>query len=564
MQSKRTFPWKQILVLSLAIFSLGSANAQIEIDAPYNPDWDENDQVGTTDLLQLLTIFGFDFEADPLLLDGVAFEEVIAEILSSLDSLQSATANPCPDPCNGLTSVDWQGETYEVVPVGCDCWFAENLRAVQFANGDSIPKHYVWEQPSTDVWYTDPLGSLLDAELYGRGYSVGVVADARGICPVGWRVPTRQDVMDLTSVAGGIETAANQLAAPTIAGSGLPAWNAERVQAVDAFGLSLTPVRGLSESNYGYVAQHWWMLNTATNAAKFGIDEYAGLYGATQVNTLSPWQVTAYYSNTSIVPVRCVLGPRIGEGCTTPGYLEYSMQATIDDGSCLTPVVAGCLDPEAGNFDPEANVDAGNCVAAGESSACDGASSITYLDEVYSLVELAGGCWFGENLRASHFSNGDAIDLIEPFNGSAYWTAESPGPAGGPHPEPVTAAGYDFGWVYNFEAAQDPRGLCPTGWHKSSAADWNELAGFLGGMGAFKDALRTPPFTTSGGTNIWNSRGGGLDLYGFSMLPNLNFHGLLWGDDTILYTSTDSGYTDILLEYGVYSFFQGGVRCVKD
>lgn len=170
---------------------LTPVQGQIEVNPPYNPDWDENDQVGTTDLLQLLTIFGFDFEADPLLIDGVELEDVLAEILGSLDSLQSATASPCPNPCNGMTSVDWHGEIYNVVPVGCDCWFAENLRLVLFANGDSIQQHSVWEQPSSDLWYTDPLGSLLDAELYGRGYTQEVVEDARGICSVDWHVPTR-------------------------------------------------------------------------------------------------------------------------------------------------------------------------------------------------------------------------------------------------------------------------------------------------------------------------------------------------------------------------------------
>lgn len=66
--------------------------------------------------------------------------------------------------------------------------------------------------------------------------------------------------------------------------------------------------------------------------------------------------------------------------------------------------------------------------------------------------------------------------------------------------------------------------------------------------------------------NVWSSRNGGLDLFGFSMIPNRSNsqQGLLWGEDIILLTTTNSGYTDILLDYGEYSFFEGGVRCVKD
>jgi len=52
-------------------------------------------------------------------------------------------------------------------------------------------------------------------------------------------------------------------------------------------------------------------------------------------------------------------------GCTNPGYLEYYTQgfiAGIDDGSCNTIAVFGCMDPNAFNYDPTANVSNGGCV----------------------------------------------------------------------------------------------------------------------------------------------------------------------------------------------------------
>ena len=42
-------------------------------------------------------------------------------------------------------------------------------------------------------------------------------------------------------------------------------------------------------------------------------------------------------------------------GCTNPDFLEYNPAAIIDDGSCLTPIVLGCTDPDACNFDGDAN-----------------------------------------------------------------------------------------------------------------------------------------------------------------------------------------------------------------
>lgn len=42
-------------------------------------------------------------------------------------------------------------------------------------------------------------------------------------------------------------------------------------------------------------------------------------------------------------------------GCTDPDFLEYDPAAGCDDGSCATPIVFGCLDPEACNFSSTAN-----------------------------------------------------------------------------------------------------------------------------------------------------------------------------------------------------------------
>jgi hypothetical protein len=42
-------------------------------------------------------------------------------------------------------------------------------------------------------------------------------------------------------------------------------------------------------------------------------------------------------------------------GCMDPDFLEYDPAAGCDDGSCATPIILGCLDPEACNFSTTAN-----------------------------------------------------------------------------------------------------------------------------------------------------------------------------------------------------------------
>jgi hypothetical protein len=50
-------------------------------------------------------------------------------------------------------------------------------------------------------------------------------------------------------------------------------------------------------------------------------------------------------------------------GCTDPAFLEFSPEASIDDGSCLSLRIVGCRYSNAENYNPEANVDDnGSCL----------------------------------------------------------------------------------------------------------------------------------------------------------------------------------------------------------
>ena len=66
------------------------------------------------------------------------------------------------------------------------------------------------------------------------------------------------------------------------------------------------------------------------------------------------------YNSLANTPDTCYYDP----GCTNPGYLEYYTQgfvADIDDGSCQTIAVFGCMDSTAFNYNASANVDNGGC-----------------------------------------------------------------------------------------------------------------------------------------------------------------------------------------------------------
>lgn len=100
--------------------------------------------------------------------------------------------------------VEFNGYTYETVGIGIQCWFAENLRTAKYSNGDDIPGNL-----DDDSWSTTNQGaqailwdSAVNLELYGRLYNWYAVKDARGLCPVGWHVPSDEEWMQLEMELG--------------------------------------------------------------------------------------------------------------------------------------------------------------------------------------------------------------------------------------------------------------------------------------------------------------------------------------------------------------------------
>ena len=89
---------------------------------------------------------------------------------------------------------------------------------------------------------------------------------------------------------------------------------------------------------------------------------YGGADGGAIVQTLCGDTLLAilpgnanFGNDTSIIYTVAPCIPNIIYGCTTPGFTEYNPQATVDDSSCATPVVLGCIDSTSPDYDSIAN-----------------------------------------------------------------------------------------------------------------------------------------------------------------------------------------------------------------
>lgn len=187
--------------------------------------------------------------------DTALFSGVMEEVpFTSVMRTFTFHAAACPD-APIMTDVD--GNVYATVQVGGQCWITANLRTTHYRDGSTIPNvtgNASWSQMNTGARCSYQNNAALDA-TYGQLYNWFAVADPRGICPLGWHVPTHVELTQLTDHLGGASVAGGSMKAITL-------WNEPNNGATNASGLSAvaTGVRSNVDGVFGYHGQHgnWW------------------------------------------------------------------------------------------------------------------------------------------------------------------------------------------------------------------------------------------------------------------------------------------------------------------
>lgn len=89
----------------------------------------------------------------------------------------------------------------------------------------------------------------------------------------------------------------------------------------------------------------------------------------------------------------------------------------------------------------------------------------------YGVVTIGNQAWMKENLKTTHYANGDPIvNLVKDSD----WSEEH-----------VNFGAWSdnggYGKHYNWYATADPRGLCPVGWHIPDSLEWESVFALYGG-----------------------------------------------------------------------------------
>ncbi len=212
-----------------------------------------------------------------------------------------ATASvPAFSPC-GTTISDIDGNSYNTVLIGAQCWTKENLRVRRYNNGTSIlfdatggsggssttwqnltiGAHTIYANDST----TTPSNLTKYGYLYNwyaaKGiYTTGNIAstDTLNICPSGWHVPTDAEWTTLTTELGGQDVAGGKMKSV-----GTAYWNSANTGATNESGFSALP-GGYREPNGSFA-------NIRSNAF---------FWSATEGDSSIAWNRDLFFNNVNV------------------------------------------------------------------------------------------------------------------------------------------------------------------------------------------------------------------------------------------------------------------------
>ena len=123
------------------------------------------------------------------------------------NELSFTTLSSCP----GIPTVLYEGQTYNTVLIGDQCWLKENLNVGTMipgnqnqTNNSQVEKYCMGDEPD----YCAEYGGLYQwYEMMQYIYTQGT----QGICPDGWHIPTDGEWTTLTTYLGGEEVAGGKM-----------------------------------------------------------------------------------------------------------------------------------------------------------------------------------------------------------------------------------------------------------------------------------------------------------------------------------------------------------------
>jgi uncharacterized protein (TIGR02145 family) len=198
-------------------------------------------------------------------------------------------------------------------------------------------------------------------------------------------------------------------------------------------------------------------------------------------------------------------------------------------------------------------------------------STVTDFDgNIYITIKIGEQWWMAENLKVTHYRNGDAITNITV---NSEWNRYSEAYCAYNNADSNMAV---YGLLYNWYVVSDIRNMAPLGWHVPTYAEWRMLVNTIGDSSTAGSKMREigNAHWLSPNTDATNSSGfsaipGGYRQYSNGEFQWIGYDARFWSS-TVRYSS--SGTWCLTLNGGCsYIFYEilnyrtgHSVRCVRD
>ena len=140
----------------------------------------------------------------------------------------------------------------------------------------------------------------------------------------------------------------------------------------------------------------------------------------------------------------------------------------------------------------------------------------------YNLIQIGDQVWTAENLKVTHYRNGDPVPYV---SSRSQWKNITSG----------VYCAYDndennadiYGYLYNWYALNDSRNIAPEGWHVPTDAEWKTMEMALGMSQSEVDGIEYRGIDEgsrlAGNADLWMDgdleNSGSFGASGFSALP---------------------------------------------
>ena len=507
-----------------------------------------------------------------------------AGMQNALDSLQNAMSDMQYNLDNemgficGISKVkDYDGNEYNTVKIGNQCWLKENLRSTHYSDGTEIPYSSTLSTsvgyrcyPNNDSANVAKFGYLYNWTAFMNGADAvgGNPSGVQGICPKGWHVPswTEFDILWIYVRDEHPEWRCNS--------------NAENISK------ALAATTDWQTSTYECAIGNDLTQNNASGFSALPAGMHSSSYTKFSLSTY--FWTTSYYSLDSTRRRTLYLGNNDRK--------LFSQNSGLDVGHsvrCLKDETVGAIENEFNRLQ--------NYIDSVTNTFTCGISKVKDYDgNEYHTIKIGDQCWMKENMRAKHFSDGTAIQT----GTDTSWTT----PYYYYYSESYRYSLEDLGLYYNWAAAMNNsasssanpsgvQGVCPTGWHVPSSSEWNQLYAYARSQSSWLcDATSSYIGKALASDQYWgynssscvpgndysqnNASGfsaiaGGLANYYGSPNPTIHFGGnygfqfMAWASD-IVSGGDKAKYAQIHYQYtgayvSSYSIYCGlSVRCLRD